>query len=41
MRIAAGTGAYQVGGPEDLDGGGSQYFSDLTHSDHVHVGFDG
>ncbi|KAA1420969.1 hypothetical protein F0U44_01100 [Nocardioides humilatus] len=39
MRIAAGTGAYQVGGPEDLDGGGSQYFSDATHSDHVHVGF--
>lgn len=41
MRIAAGTGAYQVGGPVDLDAGGSQYFSDLTHSDHVHVGFDG
>lgn len=40
MRTAAGTGAYQVGGPEDLDGGGSQYFSDATHSDHVHVGFD-
>jgi hypothetical protein len=39
MRIAAGTGAYQVGGPDDLDGGGSQYFSDPTHSDHVHVGF--
>lgn len=41
MRIAAGTGAYQVGGPEDLDGGGTQYFSDATHSDHVHVGFNG
>ncbi|WP_322936714.1 hypothetical protein [Nocardioides bizhenqiangii] len=40
MRIAAGTGARQVGGPDDLDGGGSQYFSDPTHSDHVHVGFD-
>lgn len=39
MRIAAGTGAYQVGGPSDLDGSGSQYFSDQTHSDHVHVGF--
>ncbi len=39
MRIAARTGAYQVGGPDDLDSGGSQYFSDLTHSDHVHVGF--
>lgn len=41
MRTAAGTGAGQVGGPEDLDGPGSQYFSDPTHSDHVHVGFDG
>lgn len=40
MRIAAGTGAYQVGGPDDLDEGGSQYFSDLTHSDHLHVGFE-
>jgi|GEM_PF-3526192 len=40
MRVAAGTGAHQVGGPEDLDGGGSQYFADPTHSDHVHVGFD-
>ncbi len=39
MRIGAGTGASQVGGPDDLDGGGSQYFSDPTHSDHVHVGF--
>lgn len=39
MQIAAGTGASQVGGPDDLDGGGSQYFSDPTHSDHVHVGF--
>ena len=41
MRLAATTGAHQVGGPEDLDGGGSQYFSDSTHSDHVHVGFNG
>ena len=39
MRIAAGTGSYQVGGPNDLDVGGTQYFSDPTHSDHVHVGF--
>lgn len=39
MRIAAETGAYQVGGPADLDGAGSAYFSDPTHSDHVHVGF--
>lgn len=41
MRTAAATGAYQVGGPEDLDAGGNQYFSDPTHSDHVHVGFSG
>jgi hypothetical protein len=39
MRIAAVTGAHQVGGPNDLDAGGTQYFSDPTHSDHVHVGF--
>lgn len=39
MRLATGSGAYQVGGPDDLDAGGSQYFSDRTHSDHVHVGF--
>lgn len=41
MQIATSTGAYQVGGPEDLDAGGSQYFSDPTHGDHVHVGFSG
>ncbi|MFC5728626.1 MULTISPECIES: hypothetical protein [Nocardioides] len=41
MRIAAGTGADQVGGPDDLDLDGRQYFSDPTHSDHVHVGFSG
>ena len=41
MRIAAGTGAYQVGGPDDLDGTGGRYFSDPTHSDHLHVGFNG
>lgn len=39
MRIAADTGASQVGGPSDLDGDGGRYFSDPTHSDHVHVGF--
>lgn len=39
MRVAAATGAYQVGGPVDLDDGGSEYFADVTHSDHVHVGF--
>lgn len=41
MQAAAATGAYQVGGPEDLDGGGGQYFSDVTHSEHIHVGFGG
>jgi len=41
MRMAADTGAYQVGGPTDLDLDGRQYFSDPTHSDHVHVGFTG
>lgn len=43
MRTAADTGAYQVGGPTDLDLDleGRQYFSDPTHSDHVHVGFTG
>jgi len=41
MRMAAATGAYQVGGPTDLDLEGRQYFSDSTHSDHVHVGFTG
>lgn len=41
MQAAAATGAYQVGGPEDLDGGGSQYFADVTHSEHIHVGFGG
>lgn len=41
MELATETGADQVGGPFDLDGGGSQYFADLTHTDHVHVGFDG
>lgn len=40
MRLAAGTGASQVGGPTDPDAGGSLYFSDPTHSDHVQVGFD-
>jgi hypothetical protein len=39
MRVAASAGPYQVGGPVDLDGGGSQYFSDLTHQDHLHLGF--
>lgn len=37
MREAMATGAYQVGGPVLLSGSG--YFSDDTHSDHIHVGF--
>jgi hypothetical protein len=39
MRAAAQTGAYQVGGPSNPDGLGTQYFSDLTHHDHIHIGF--
>ena len=39
MRLAASLGPYQVGGPVDLDGGGTQYFSDDTHHDHLHLGF--
>ena len=40
MRLAAATGASQVGRSCDLDGGGSLSFSDATHSDHVHVSLD-
>ncbi|MEO8330268.1 MAG: hypothetical protein ABI586_09700, partial [Candidatus Nanopelagicales bacterium] len=39
MRAAAAAGAYQVGGPVDLDGVATKYFSDATHHDHIHVGF--
>jgi hypothetical protein len=39
MRRGIALGAWQVGGPVDLDGGGSLYFSDNTHHDHVHMGF--
>lgn len=39
MRLGIALGAYQVGGPVDLDGGGSHYFSDNTHHDHIHLGF--
>jgi hypothetical protein len=39
MRLAATLGPYQVGGPVDLDAGGTQYFSDDTHHDHLHLGF--
>ena len=41
MRAGIGAGAYQAGGPIDLDGGGHSYFSDNTHQDHVHLGFHG
>jgi hypothetical protein len=41
MRAAAAAGSYNVGGPRLLSGGtGNQFFSDDTHHDHVHVGFD-
>ncbi|MFE2507061.1 hypothetical protein [Streptomyces naganishii] len=42
MRDAAAAGSYNVGGPVLLSGGGSanQFFSDATHHDHVHIGFD-
>jgi hypothetical protein len=37
MRRAAALGAYNIGGPRQLSG--PQFFSDRTHHDHVHVGF--
>ncbi|WP_225447088.1 hypothetical protein [Streptacidiphilus sp. PB12-B1b] len=41
MRAAAAAGSYNVGGPWQLGGGApDQFFSDDTHHDHVHVGFD-
>ncbi|MBY8885601.1 hypothetical protein K7472_12170 [Streptomyces sp. PTM05] len=42
MRAAATAGSYNVGGPIQLSGGATvnQFFSDNTHHDHVHVGFD-
>jgi hypothetical protein len=39
MRRGSALGAWQVGGPVDLDGAGLRYFSDHTHHDHVHLGF--
>jgi hypothetical protein len=41
MRDAAAAGSYNVGGPVQLPGGATanQFFSDDTHHDHVHVGF--
>jgi len=37
MRLAVSEGAYNVGGPVLLSG--TQYFSDRTHQDHIHLGF--
>lgn len=37
MQSVASAGSYNVGGPYAL--GGSTYFSDDTHHDHVHAGF--
>jgi hypothetical protein len=37
MRLAVAHGAYNVGGPNLLSG--PQYFSDNTHQDHIHLGF--
>jgi hypothetical protein len=41
MRRGIELGAWQVGGPVDLDGAAHRYFSDNTHHDHVHMGFHG
>jgi len=38
MRYAVAHGAYNVGGP--VRPSGSQYFSDRTHQDHIHLGLD-
>jgi hypothetical protein len=37
MRFAVAHGAYNVGGPVLLPG--STYFSDRTHQDHIHLGY--
>jgi hypothetical protein len=39
MRAGAALGAWQVGGPVQLEGAGTDYFTDHTHHDHVHWGF--
>ncbi|GHF83292.1 hypothetical protein GCM10018790_71180 [Kitasatospora xanthocidica] len=39
MRDAAAAGSYNVGGPVAIPGAGSQFFTDDTHHDHCHVGF--
>ncbi|MFD5464664.1 hypothetical protein ACFWIQ_17855 [Kitasatospora sp. NPDC127059] len=40
MRDAAAAGSYNVGGPVAIAGVGNRFFTDDTHHDHVHVGFD-
>ncbi|MFB7128463.1 hypothetical protein [Kitasatospora sp. NPDC056273] len=41
MRDAAAAGSYNVGGPVAAPGGvGNRFFTDDTHHDHCHVGFD-
>ncbi|WP_316527736.1 hypothetical protein [Kitasatospora brasiliensis] len=39
MRDAAAAGSYNVGGPVAIPGVGNQFFTDDTHHDHCHVGF--
>ena len=41
MQTARDAGAYQVGGPVDLDGAAPTFFADATHQDHIHLGFTG
>ena len=38
MRRAGELGATEVGGPVDLDGPGTGFFSDPAHQDHLHIG---
>jgi hypothetical protein len=38
MRAAVAAGAYNVGGPRQLDG--DEFFSDVVHHDHTHIAFD-
>ncbi|MFD0410078.1 hypothetical protein [Kitasatospora sp. NPDC127116] len=39
MRDAAAAGSYNVGGPVAIPGAGNRFFTDDTHHDHCHVGF--
>ena len=39
LRAASDAGAYQIGGPVDLDDVAARYFADNTHQDHIHLGF--